>query len=500
VPRTATDWERIDTQAWDAIRNCALRAGFDPIRDGLDYAELTRWFLWDKVARAVRARVDPAAFEFEAESIGWRSPARVQVAGDAAGIVARLGLRARMAARAAFSGVRSRRAPRNTSANKILFLPAPSPRLIGAAASFAHHPLVDVATPDSKTEIAHARRVPYPKGIVAPDASFADELCRAIVHGLERADVRLFEPDAAKLGEEILLLLRQVGAARGYLAAVRPDALLVHADNHPPHQVYVLAAQREGIPCVMLQHGLDCERLYLDEAYADAIAVWGEQRAARYRKESTHRPARIDVTGNPEFDDRQLPESLDTGTGDWLWVTRPHSSAKCYSPSRSPREGMAIFEALMDALAVTPGPALIVKPHPYDNIPLYEDRVKSHPAGGRVQIVDTPPKMLFARAGVVITEDTTAGMEAMFEGKRVVHAHFAPTPPTVDYVGYDAALPGFSAPQLADSLRHAAMLVSAEASAMLDGQRRFLLAHAGPCDGRAGERVRDFILNVMGLS
>jgi len=78
-----------------------------------------------------------------------------------------------------------------------------------------------------------------------------------------------------------------------------------------------------------------------------------------------------------------------------------------------------------------------------------------------------------------------------------VHAHFAPTPPTVDYVGYGAALPAFSASALRDALRGAANLTQGERKRLVDGQRAFLTDHAGPCDGRATERVHAFVRSVL---
>ena len=75
---TPAQWSVIDRNAWEAICRWPSYADFDPIHEGLDFSELTRWFLWDKVARSVRHEIDPAAFSHEARSMGWEDSNRLR--------------------------------------------------------------------------------------------------------------------------------------------------------------------------------------------------------------------------------------------------------------------------------------------------------------------------------------------------------------------------------------------------------------------------------------
>ena len=61
---------------------------------------------------------------------------------------------------------------------------------------------------------------------------------------------------------------------------------------------------------------------------------------------------------------------------------------------------------------------------------------------------------LLSESSVVITEDSTAGMEAMFWGKVLIHAHFAQSPPVMPFVEYGASLPAFSGEMLFESLHY----------------------------------------------
>src|SRR5262249_21622910 len=57
----------LDEFAWKAIDNWPAAAGFSESFEGVNVGEITKFFLWDKVGRAVRAGIDPqrAAFELQ---------------------------------------------------------------------------------------------------------------------------------------------------------------------------------------------------------------------------------------------------------------------------------------------------------------------------------------------------------------------------------------------------------------------------------------------------
>ena len=59
------DLEAADKLSWKAICNWPLFSDIKTEHDGLDYSLLISRFLWDKVGRAVRRKIDPEQFEFE---------------------------------------------------------------------------------------------------------------------------------------------------------------------------------------------------------------------------------------------------------------------------------------------------------------------------------------------------------------------------------------------------------------------------------------------------
>ena len=49
----------LDRTYWYAVSGWEETTGRSWLIDGVDYAVLTRWFLWDKVGRALRGDHDP---------------------------------------------------------------------------------------------------------------------------------------------------------------------------------------------------------------------------------------------------------------------------------------------------------------------------------------------------------------------------------------------------------------------------------------------------------
>ena len=485
-----------DRAAWEAIRAWPAHGGVKVVHEGLDFSELSRWFLWDKVGRAVRREVgsDDAAFKGAATD-GDASSAPSQARAPAGGLQ-RLEKKCVQLA----SDLKDFGALKMTSLGRrapLVFVPHPLWHLERAAAALIASKTVAVVANSALSGYAGSHALPTPLRIKSADEAYGKALHKGIMRGLAGEGIAILQRDAEVLGRQIAQLMIDLRVAEAELRTLRPDAILVPGDNHPPFQVYVLLGRREGIPTIMLQHGLDCERFYLDEAYASAIAVWGRARLERYARDSRRQPRHLEMTGNPAHDEVRLPERMNTQGDYWLWVTRPHNPEKCYAPSRSPAEGPAILEALVAFLEKAPSQRLMIKPHPAEGLDVYRARLVDSEIADRVAVSGRRVDRLLKRAKLVITEDSTAGMDAMFQGKVVVFAHFAGSEPVTPFVEYGAALPAYGREMLHKALRKASQMNRGALERMCGGQRAFIEDHAGPRDGRAGERFVAFVSRVL---
>lgn len=481
----------LDRFAWKAISTWHLQLSVETTYNGLDYAELTRSFLWDKVPRAIRQQVAPESFAQEVAMLQdtpfvSRSPNVLETL-----------------KRSIRPLVDSNRAwKKRTYARRhqlpILFVPRGQTHLRTIGQGLEKSSTIVLASP--YMESFHRSTGKYKQlqpSLSRSEAEFAKALHAGILAGLRSFGIELITQDQQTLERQILRQLHYVRVVEAEISRTQPNAILVYADNHHPMQEFVMVAQRDRIPTILLQHGLDCEHYCLDEAYADTIAVWGEARRRRYQAQSGRQPQQIRVTGNPQYDQFRLPERLDRSGDYWLWVTRPHTSEKCQSPSRQVLEGVQILEALLIALQHHPAARLVIKPHPNEQVELYLPLIEHYQVGDRVEITKTNVHALLPQACVVISEDSTAGLEAMLFGKVVIHAHFAASSPTVPFVEFGAALPGYSSQQLQESLNRVEGLTLGEQVTLLEGMHQFLTDHVGLLDGQAIERVMSFISDVI---
>ena len=486
-----------DELAWKAICEWPSRSNINFSDYTDDYAELTRWFLWDKVGRAIRFSSDSQSFALERKlfEVSNCLPGTSTFTSS----FDRTRLTTQLSSFFSFFRKKPEQQIQHVSdfirrKGPLVYVPVLSGRLKNAAGELIRENMCQVAT--GYCETIEGAAVFRPNVTVHPDDDVTMMLYNAIIDGLKGFDITLMSCDKAMLRTQISTLTSHVKYVRAELETLEPDAIIVHGDNHPPFQAYVLSARKMGIPVIMLQHGLDCEHRYLDEAYASNIAVWGGERLTRYRNKSIWQP-HISVTGNPEYDCLRPPSKIDPAGNYWLWLTRPHTPEKCYAPSRTPDEGLALFYALIDAVKKSPGSRLVIKAHPYDYAALYGRLILEQGLHDVVEISGQTVQELVPHASLIITEDSSAGLDALFAGKPVVHAHFVESAPVIPFVEYGAALPGFTKEQLVESILRISAFDYEQAQGFLAGQVQFIRDFAGLCDGNAGKRFVQYVSEII---
>jgi len=298
----------------------------------------------------------------------------------------------------------------------------------------------------------------------------------------------------------------RVKAIQHTLRAAEPSAILLHDDTSPEGLTWALAAQANAVPSIAVAHGLDCERFFLDPVYASMKCVWGPERAERIRAtarrlhgDQADEPT-VQVTGNPAYDGLEPPPEPGSGGHRWLWVTRPHTPHKCFTPGRFPIEGADILDALLDALRQVPDAHLTIKPHPADYSQIYERKAADAGLQTRVTLRHDALEALFPETDVVIAEDSTAALDACLAGKPIVHAHFAPSPAVLPLVATGAALPGFDAATCIRSLVHQTAQTPETRTHMFQQQRAFTGLETAFSDSATRSSIREIIDRMLARS
>lgn len=194
---------------------------------------------------------------------------------------------------------------------------------------------------------------------------------------------------------------------------VRPKLIVVEADNYLWGLAASEAGRITGIPVLSFSHGLDCDPWAYDEVFASHVCVWGSWRKQRFQLEAK-RNFRCSIVGrvcNPRFLEVET-KSIEKV----LWVTRPHKLAKCYTPEFSPKDGVYWLQALLKAAEII-GFSLLIKPHPYDDIELYQNILKCSSVS--VEVLKMSISDAFDCADAILGEESTGTADAVFTGKPV---------------------------------------------------------------------------------
>lgn len=440
--------KKLDKFAYDIVCNWPKVINFNSVYNDVDYSQILRFYLWDKVARAIRVKNNIDFEELQSYKKDHKSSFY-------------------------YTPLISKGKYKRSffSRKKIIFLPfqtSHTSKLVSNLKKTGKYKVVS----KQKTKYLNDADVVREQAFTS-DPALGNILFDAVINGLSKLGVDLIIEDRDLLKTQICGALKITELAEKEVLKIKPNVLYVHSDNHPPFINYVLVAKKYNIPTFMYQHGLDCEHYYLDDCYVDHVAVWSKYRQERYVRDSLFQPKSYSVVGNifvPEikFDKENNNDKV------ILFLSRPHKSIKCYSPSRSHTEGFKILEVLLNFLKRNTEFTLILKLHPMDFKEEYCELINNNELKNRVTISNEKLDSLFRKSSIIITEDSTAGAEAMYYGKPCIHAHLAKSKPVLPFVEYGSAFPGFSTEQLLLSLKKASSITVKEMKMMKGNQNKFV--------------------------
>lgn len=221
------------------------------------------------------------------------------------------------------------------------------------------------------------------------------------------------------------------------LAERRPD--LVMTTNSPrAEQAAILAAGRLGIPavCVVDLFGLWEVEWMGKPDYADRICVLGEF-VRGILLEAGRDPGDVVITGNPAFDrlaDPSLAEAgrrLRTELG-WedktviLWASQPEPD--------DPELPRRIDSVVLDAVARHPDWALLIRPHPSEDVDFGE-----LPPRVALSTSADPLDTALHASDLVLTMTSTVGLEGVMLGRPMVACDFSQYTPDVPFTKHGLA-------------------------------------------------------------
>ncbi len=289
-------------------------------------------------------------------------------------------------------------------------------------------------------------------------------------------------------------LIGQLGVRKILLEALRVNGSLMNTDCLLSKKLEILAARKQGISTLVVQHGLKGESNGERPIFADHAAVWGE--AARdWHLGFGNDPTQVHITGNPKYDGINRPtEQLPSGPKEKiLFAAQVAPLRSAYDAADEERH---YAQTAVQVFRQFPDEKFVVKLHPRQSDAIeayYHEACRDLP---HVEITrETPIDQLLAEARLLITESSTVGFEAALLGVPIL---------TVNLTRRADAHP-FGRGGVAVSVRNesdwvctlADLLSNRNATdALRARQADFIAKHLGPMDGKASERLFQLCLRL----
>ena len=452
MKQTKIGLKNLDKEAYHIVCNWYKVVDFNPVYHGIDYSLIIRFYLWDKIGRAIRIKHGISDNEVE---LYQKDLQQINSFYHQPFIS---------------NGTYSKPIIKTKAS---VFIPFPSKytEQLYESLKTKHKFKVFFKHASGKQQKHIIKAVPYKS-----DTTFANLLYNAFIESLAHFNLSLYDKDYTLLKEQIEGAVNSVALSYEELKTYKPNAVFVHSDNHPPYINYVLNAKKLGIPTFTYQHGLDCEHYYLDDCFADYIAVWSDYKKNNYISSSTFKPTKFAVIGNHLQEKGQHTLSYDVNSEQKtiVYITRPHKSIKCYSPSRVYHEGKDILNCILELVSSSNNFEVIIKPHPMDEDVLYENLIKERKLEEKVTITNQSIKTLVKANSIIITEDSTAGVEALKYSLPCIHAHFANSNPVLPFLKYEAAYLATNPSELEDAFKKILNLSAIELQQMRLGQQKMI--------------------------
>lgn len=262
----------------------------------------------------------------------------------------------------------------------------------------------------------------------------------------------------------------------------------------------ILSLRLRKIPSMVIQHGILAESNGHNFLLADKFAAWGKASVEWYAK-FDNPTARFEVTGNPRFDmfinwvprlsKRELCErlNLDENKGIVLFVTQQVNK---FSSFWTDDTFWAITDKLLETMRQFPDKQLLIKADPYERLAPYTERISVGSYINAVAVRDIDIYTLIYFSELVITQDSTAGLEAMILDKPLITVNLTKREDRVPYSGKGAALGVYEEVDLPSAIEKA--LTDQEINLKLKISRSaFLEEYAYKIDGKANERISSLL-------
>jgi hypothetical protein len=256
------------------------------------------------------------------------------------------------------------------------------------------------------------------------------------------------------------------------------------------------------MPSVVIQHGVMAEPNGHSALLADKFLAWGKASVDWYRKFGNS-DDKFHITGNLHFDSllnwrpcltrRKICKKLNLDAHKSIILFASQQINK-FSSFWTDDLFLVLTHKLLSALCRLKDTQLIIKADPYEDLEPYKKMISCDGYCKTICLKNFNIYTLIYICDLVITLDSTVGLEAMFFDKPLIAVNLTKREDRVPYAKNGAAIGVYRESDLIPAIKTA--LTDNEAIAQLKNKReKFIEDYAYALDGRAGERILSFIRN-----
>lgn len=278
----------------------------------------------------------------------------------------------------------------------------------------------------------------------------------------------------------------------------KPDLVIVFGDITKFARTIALTCRAREIKTLLLQHGgVEDVPIFGKELITDKIALFGSRYKDVYLKMGINEK-RLAVVGNMLYDD--LLKKIKTFDKNKIFSELELDKNKklltyMSVPELNESEQEALMAPLIEGTKKLKNVQLVIKLHPTEqDIELHRKIIKKYDIKAKI-IKDFDTYALIWASDAIITTYSTVGSETAIMGKPLVTLNYFDKTYIANYSGEGIAIPAMKN-DVAEAIEKA--LYDDDARNKLKiAQKRFIKGSCYRLDGKAGERVKRLIENMM---
>lgn len=258
------------------------------------------------------------------------------------------------------------------------------------------------------------------------------------------------------------------------------------------------------VPSLVIQHGILAETNGHNFLLADKFAAWGRASVDWYRRFGNS-PEKFEITGNPCFDAlanrtarlskqalcRQV--NLDENKGIILFATQQVNK---FSSFWTDDLFWVMADRLLKIMPQFPDKQLIIKADPYETLSPYRNRIFASSYNNVTAVKDIDIYTLIFLSDLIITLDSTVGLESMVFDKPLITVNLTKRKDRVPYAEEGAAIGVYKEEDLPLAINKT--LTDKETISQLKiGRSSFLEEYAYGIDGKSKERIANLLKHYV---